>query len=366
MPHPVSSVYLNTAGCGLIPETVRQAGIDLYQAFEAGSSAASEQWRELRYPEIKKNAARLMHTEDIHVAFLPNFSFGINALVHALKGNERVLLYRRDFPSLYLPFFINQFEITWIDSDDDFRIDMDRIESLIRTNKIDIVVMSHVQWQSGFKMNLSQLGEICQRHGAQLIVDATQSLGAIDIDLSVLPVDVLIASNYKWMNAGFGTGLMYMHPAFIERYPPRVSGNAGRSFHWDAGRLIHKPAITDYEPGSLDMFGLTVMNRAVEEKLQTGLSQIEAHNRALTIQLLDQLAALPVQLLGPATMDQRASIVCIRDEEGLHALLQHHRIVTTQRNGLIRISIHAHNTAEDIEVIAQCIRSWGNGIRAAS
>lgn len=360
------SVYLNTAGCGLISGSVRQAGIDLYQTFETGSSAASEQWRELRYPGIKRNAARLTHTHDTHVAFLPNFSFGINALVHALKGNERILLYRRDFPSLYLPFFVNQFEITWIDSDDAFLIDPDQVESLIRTSKIDIVVMSHVQWQSGFKTDLAQLGEICRRHGAQLIVDATQSLGAVDIDLSVLPVDVLIASNYKWMNAGFGTGLMYMDPAFIERYPPRICGNAGRSFHWDTGRLIHEPAITDYEPGSLDMFGLTLMNRAVEEKLQAGLQQIEAHNSALTVQLLDQLAALPVQLLGPATMKQRASIVCIRDEEGLHALLQQHRIVTTQRNGLIRISIHTHNTAEDIEAIVQCIRSWGNGARATA
>jgi len=351
-------VYLNTAGCGLISEPVRQAGVALYQMFENGSSGASEAWRALRYPEIKKNAARLMHAAVEQVAFLPNFSFGINALVHALNGDEKILLYRRDFPSLYLPFVRNRFDITWIDTQDGFHIGIEQIEAAIKAKGIDIVVISHVQWQSGFKIDLAQLGAICRQNNVLLFVDATQSLGAIDIDAQALPVDAVIASNYKWMNAGFGTGLMYLHPDLLDRYPPKFGGNAGTHFHWEGDRLQEEASITDYEPGSPNMFGLTVMNRAIEEKLLYGLPQTEQHNTRLTQVLLDRLGTLPVQLIGDRDTRNRASIVCIDAAPGLHEFLAQRNIVTTCRNGLIRISIHMHNTDVDIEALAESIRDW--------
>ncbi|WP_118975693.1 aminotransferase class V-fold PLP-dependent enzyme [Taibaiella koreensis] len=359
MPDSFRQVYLNTAGCGLISESLRQAGIAFYERFEQDSSAASEEWRALRYPEIKRNAARLMRTEAGNVAFLPNFSFGINALVHSLKGNEKVLLYRNDFPSLYLPFVPNKFDITWIDSEEGFRIDIEKIAAIIKAQKIDVVVLSHVQWQSGFKIDLAQLGAVCHDNNALLIVDATQSLGAIDIDLSTLPVDVLMASNYKWMNAGFGTGLMYMHPAFLDRYPPMVGGNAGTRFHWDNNTLESIPSVTDYEPGSPDMFSLTIMSHAIEEKLARGLLQIEERNMQLTQVLLDQLIALPVRLTGDRDTLSRASIVCIDAAPGLHDFLALRNIITTCRHGLIRISIHMHNTESDIRAITDAIGDWG-------
>ncbi len=145
-----STVYLNTAACGRIPKSVLQPGIDLYRNFEAVSSTASEEWKGAAYTNIKADVAQFMGAAPETVALIPNCSWGINAVVQALKGSERVLLYKKDFPSVYIPFVVNKFDIVWIDDEDGFLIDLGKIEALVKEEKIDIVAISHVQWLSGF------------------------------------------------------------------------------------------------------------------------------------------------------------------------------------------------------------------------
>lgn len=332
----------------------------MYQDLAARGSAGGEYWRDNRYFEIKKNVADFLHTNEACVALIPNCSFALNSIVHSLTGREKILLYRKDYPSLYIPFVINNFAISWLEDEDGFFIDLEKAEAVIRAERPDLVVISHVQWQSGFKTDLERLGEICSRNNVLLIVDATQSLGALDVHAPDMKIDVLLTSNYKWMNAGFGTGLMYMNAAFLNRYPPRVSGNGSRTFSWNDEGYVNRPAITNYEPGSLDMFGFSVMEQSVKEKMQKGMEQIEQHNRRLTAMMLEKLADLPVGIIGAPDMQHRSSILVIREERGLHELLMNNGIVTTLRNGTIRISIHDHNTEADVHLLAGCIEEWSH------
>jgi cysteine desulfurase/selenocysteine lyase len=351
-------VYLNTAACGLIPEAATQAGINLYKNFQTSSSPAAEYWRDVRYAEIKRNVAGFMHAPEKNIAFIPNFSFAINAIVHSLKGNENILLYRNDFPSLYLPFVLNHFNITWIEDESGFGIDMEKIAAAIKEQKIDIVVISHVQWNSGFKIDLKALGDICKEHNALFIADATQSLGAVDIRVEELPVDVLISSNYKWMNAGFGSGLMYMNDTFLAKYPPKTIGNASRTFRPADGGFDFENTVNNYEPGSLDQFGFIIMDHSINEKNRTGMQAIEQHNMQLSQRLVSGLAELPVELIGGDTEINRSAIVSVKEAPGLHPFLLQNNIITTLRSGIIRASIHSHNTGADIDAILSCIRDW--------
>lgn len=350
-------VYLNTAACGLISDTVVQSGVDLYKGFECYSSAASERWRDVEKPTVRKSIADFVHVPERSIALIPNFSTAMNMVVHSLKGDEKVLLYRKDYPSLYIPFVLNKFDITWIDDRDRFFLDIDLMESVIKEKKIDIVAISHIQYQSGFKTDLQTLGEICRRNNAVLIADGTQSLGGMNIDLSELQPDVFIASNYKWMNGGFGTGIMYMNDAFLGKYPPKVSGANSDTFTLCDNEYKHHPRITDYEPGNINQFGFSILHKSIEEKNNAGMDNIGKHNLQLAQELLEGLTVLPVQVVGDYTTDNRNSIISIHETAGLHASLLEQNIVTTLRNGLIRISVHYHNSQEDITAILETIRS---------
>ncbi|HEX7755097.1 MAG TPA: aminotransferase class V-fold PLP-dependent enzyme [Niabella sp.] len=355
MPENKEPVYLNTAGCGLIPPTVLEAGTRLYQGFEQNSSATAEHWRDAGVLQIKQQVADFMGTAPANIALVPNCSYALNGIVQALNGNEKVLLYKKDFPSVYAPFVINHFNIVWIDDIDGFTIDLNQIESIIKEQQIDLVAISHVQWQSGFKLDIAALCAICRQYQVLSIIDATQSLGAMQIPIA--DPDVLIASNYKWMNAGFGTGVLYINEAFARRYPAKITGfNSGTLKRTDAG-FDFDSGVANYEPGSLNMFGFTILNKAIEEKNKTGLARIEAHNTRLTKLLLDQIPHLPVTLVGPANWENRCSIVVLKEERGLHQLLAQNNIITTGRNGIVRISIHDHNTEQDIQTLISCIQS---------
>lgn len=271
MSTPTTPVYLNTAACGLIPGAVQESGMDLYKRFTTNSSLAAEHWRDVQRFEIKETIARFMGTTKENIALIPNFSHGINAIVQALNGNEKVLLYRKDFPSVYIPFVINNFNIVWIDDEDGFLISMEKIETLIREQKINLVAISHVQWQSGFKLDIKTLCSICRQNNVYTIIDATQSLGAVNIHLPEINPDVLIASNYKWMNAGFGSGILYMNAAFAQRYPAKISGMQSNTFRFNKEHFDFDGGIENYEPGSINMFGFCLVNTAIEEKTKQAL-----------------------------------------------------------------------------------------------
>lgn len=348
-------IYLNTASAGLIPAAFSEAANKLYTKFTSLASAYAEQWRDETQPLIRTRLAEFLSAPVDNVVFLPNFSWGINGIVHSLKGTEKVMLYKGDYPSLLDPFKVNRFNITWIEDTDGFTIPVDEMKHRLLNEKVDILAISHVQWMSAFKLDLEDIGNFCRKHGIRLIVDATQSLGAIQIDLSALPVDVLIASNYKWMNAGFGTGVMYVSDDFMQEYPPAIAGF--NSYTFIDGKPQYIPGARSFEPGHTNMYGLLVMDAAIQHKMQTGIATIEEHNTALTQLFLDGIKGFELPVLGGYFTDNRASFLLLKDGNNIGQLLKSKGIVVTHRAGMLRISFHYYNTAEEVSMVVDLLKN---------
>ncbi len=352
------ATYLNTAACGLVPATTIAAANQLYTALETKGSIRAEQWRMHEESAIRNNIASFLNAPADTIAMIPNFSWALNGVVQSLKGTERVLLYRNDYPSFIEPFRINSFDITWTEPVENFAVNEEEVKQHIKNKKVDIVALSHVQWSSGYKIDLQAIGDLCKEYGVLFIVDATQSMGAHAIDLNVLNIDVFIASNYKWMNAGFGTGIMSIKKSFLEKYVPVVGGH--NSYQVVGNDWKYVPSALSYEPGHPNMYGLTVLNAAIDHKMKLGVSEIEQHNRQLTQFLLDQLKTLdlPISILGDYTMDHRASIIFLKDEHGLGEHVKQHHIIVTHRNGYLRISMHYYNSENDIVTLINCLKDF--------
>lgn len=321
------------------------------------SSAAVEHLRDHGLQRIRETVGKFIHAPAANIALIPNFSYALNAIVHALDGNEKIMLYRNDYPSVYEPFRINGFDITWIEhGDDGFTMNIAAMKALLLVNNIDILAISHVQWMSGYMLDLKEISEFCAANHIRFIVDATQSMGALPIFIDELKPDVLIASNYKWMNAGFGHGIMYMSDDFLKRYTPAVAGNA--SYGMYAGQWKYEPSIRSYEPGHLNFHGLLIAEAAIGQKLEKGIEYIAAHNLSLTALLIEGISKLKLPLLGPATMDNRSAIVLLKAGEELQQHLLQHNIIVIHRNGFVRISMHYHNTDADIAAILAALAAF--------
>lgn len=350
----MQNIYLNTASSGLVPAEFTNAANELQAQLAANASTRAEQWRDEEQPLIRQAVAEFLGAGADNVALVPNFSWAMNGIVHSLRGDEKVLLYKSDYPSLLEPFRINNFDITWIGDTDDFFISTQELQETLLSEKIEVLAISHVQWLSGFKTDLDMLGRFCREHDIWLIVDATQSLGAIAINPIVQHIDVLISSNYKWMNSGFGTGVMYMSDEFLAAYTPKVGGN--NSYGIIDGEMKYAPFIRSFEPGHPNMYGFTVTRAAIEHKLATGVGVIEEHNRTLTQLLLDNLQGTPVSLIGDATTVNRASMVFLRDADGsLLKFIKNNGVLVSGRMGHVRISMHYYNTEADVMALVDVL-----------
>jgi cysteine desulfurase/selenocysteine lyase len=353
---PGNPIYLNTAACGLVTPATLEAANKLYAAFDINSSTRSEEWRMHEEGRIRQTIANFISAPVEHVAMVPNFSWAMNAVVQSLKGTERVLLYKHDYPSLLEPFRINKFDICWVDAEDGFHMDMAAIRDAIKNNTVDIVALSHVQWTSGYQIDIKEIGDLCKDFGVRFIVDATQSLGAAEITLPELHIDVFAASNYKWMNAAFGTGILYLSENFLAHYPPVVGGN--NSYKLIGAEMKQVPSAHSYEPGHPNMYGLTVLEAAIHQKQMLGIQHIVAHNRALTQQLLTGIQNTPIRILGDYTLAHRSPIIFLADEYGLGEHIKRHNIVVTHRNDYLRVSMHYYNTEEDVQAFVDCVAAF--------
>lgn len=349
-----SLTYLNTAACGLVPNDISAPGTAFYQDLSKGSPTA-EYWRDHLSVKIRANIARFLNAPERNIAMIPCFSHGMNALVQSLRGSENILLYEWDYPSLINPFKVNNFNISWLRSEDGFSINPQSVAEKIKNEDIDIVALSHVQWMSGAIADLKAIIDICHRQDVLFIVDTTQSLGAEPVNIGELKPDVLISSNYKWMNAGFGTGIMYLSDQFLEQYPPVYGGV--NSYIFKEGQETRRPSALDYEPGHLNMAGFSVLDAAINHKLEVGVENIARHNHQLTELFINHCPALPVALIGPAGMQNRSAIIVLKDENGLGQWLLENHFVMTLRNNTIRLSFHEHNTQEDVQKLVNCFQT---------
>lgn len=348
-------IYLNTAATGLLPKEFTIQARELYSNMAANAATYAEQWRDKELPVVKENIAKLIGVPGNNIAVLPNFSWGMTGVVHSLKGDEKVLLYTQDYPSLTDPFKINSFDITWIDDNDGFAIPGDKLKEKLLTEKIDVLAISHVQWMSGYKTDLQDLGNFCKENDIWFIVDATQSIGAIPVDVTACHIDVYIASTYKWLNAGFGTAVMYINDEFLNQYTPKVGGN--NSYTMEDGKPVYIPGIKSFEPGHPNMYGLSVLNTAILHRMEQGIETVQEHNRKLTQLFIDELQKLDIKLIGEPTTDNRASMVFIESVTGLLDKLKEHNIVVSLR-GNIRISFHYYNTEEEVMKLIAVLKEF--------
>lgn len=351
------SIYFNTAGSGLLLKASVDAANAFQQATQINSSAVFLKWLLETLPELRKKTAKLLGAFENEVAFVPNFSYGLLPIIDSLKPHlHKVLLYKDDYPSLNMPFELSGFEVSYVESPDGYHIHLEDIKKVIDQNKPEIVAISEVQFLTGFRTDIQELGKYCRTKGIVFMVDGTQSTGAVNHSFSDLDVDVMISSSYKWLNGGFGSAVLCIKEDFLKRFPPAFAGYGSMKMSPDSWE--YEPSIKSFEPGHLNASGLLQLEKAIDEKLAMGLDKIEQHNQKLIKKLLDGLTPLPFKIKGCKKLEERLSIVCFEADEALYNHLTQLGFAFTWRKGLIRVAPHFYNTEEEIEELIQALKDY--------
>lgn len=355
-PQPNQSAYFNTSSTGLVSNSgVEKASQFNNNLLKYGSSFVEEFYLK-EIPKIRTTISRFIDASLEEVALIPNFSYGLNALLPAVSHLRKILLYRQDYPSLIIPFELNDFQIYWIENKDGFHIDLDEIKHLVLKHQIEIVAISHIQYLTGFTIDIYELAEFCNSNNVLLIVDGTQSLGALNFSFKKSVVNIFISSNYKWMNSGFGSGIMCIDKQTQQKFTPRIGGYNSLKYTDHAWKYV--PSINSYEPGHQNMTGLAMLHDAIEFKLNQGMQNIAEHNNKLIDVFTRKLSGLNLKMVGPMNNTYRSNIVGIYGQKALEHHLKNQKIIVKWRNDIIRVGMHFYNTEDDVNRLIQGLESY--------
>jgi selenocysteine lyase/cysteine desulfurase len=233
-------------------------------------------------------------------------------------------------------------------------IHIDEIITLIDQHTA-VVCISHVEYGNGQTFDLHLLAEAAHEHGALLVVDATQSAGAIPIDVQSCPVDALISGAYKWLCGPFGAAFMYLAPHLQTKLEPGLVGFRSHKNMWDldASRIDYPQAAQKFEFSTM-AFGCAVgLTRAINFINNVGVENIFQYNRQLADRLIEGLQTRGAVITSPLEDKSRSSIVRAHFENiGSNKIIQSLKqagVFVSRRGDSIRFSPHLYNSMSDID-----------------
>ncbi|MFD8412088.1 aminotransferase class V-fold PLP-dependent enzyme [Streptomyces sp. NPDC059650] len=219
--------------------------------------------------------------------------------------------------------------------------------------RVAVVSVPQVHWTDGALLDLDTIARAARSVGAALVIDASQSAGAMPLDVGALRPDFLVTVGYKWLLGPFGLGYLYVAPARQEGRPLEENWIL-RADAEDFARLIdyrsnYAPGARRFDVGQRTAFELTPMAVTALEQL----SQWTVPRIAATLAPITDHIAAAARTRGLPVTDPRGphmlGITVPRNlQKRLVEALQQAGVFTGPRGNAIRISPHLHTTDQDI------------------
>ena len=359
-PASVGSAYLNAASVALMYHGAATAAVEWQEELaREGTISFDEAAEQTVFEDLHRASARLLNAspDDIAVGSSATELLGSLAWAIAPGADTNVVSADVEFPSTLYPWArVSRHTGSEIRLARGSRgyIDLEELRRLI-DDRTAVVCVSHVEYGSGQMYDLQELAEAAHAHGALLVADATQSAGAVPIDVGESGVDALVSAGYKWLCGTFGAAVMYVAPQLQPTLDPGLVGFRSHRDMWDlqADRVQLSDSARRFE-FSTTAYGCAIaLARAIEYLLDVGVERIFDYNLGLAAMLVGGLEERGAEIVSPQNERERTSIVAARfpgkDSAELAAHLNAARVVVSPRGDLVRFSPHLYNTLEDIE-----------------
>jgi len=365
--------YLNCAYMGPLPRVAEEAGIAAIRRKRVPTSIVPPDmfWDT---DGLRERFSRLVRAgAPERVAIQPGVSYGVATAARNLPmaAGQNAVVTHEQFPGNYY---------TWRrlaeESGGELRVampgqgeDRGRVWNERLLDAIDahtaVVAVPHVHWTDGTLFDLVEIGRRCRDVGAALVVDATQSVGALDFDVGEVRPDALICATYKWLLGPYSLSLAYFGPRFDDGVPLEETWIARRNSR-DFQHLVDYQ--DDYDAGAVrfdvaersNFFLAPIAAASLDLLLEWGPERVQRYCADLTGDFLSEMAELgysverrewrAAHLFGlrmPAGIDLAA----------LKETLAERNVSVSLRGTALRLSPNVYNDEVDLGVLAEVLRA---------
>ena len=352
--------YLNAASIALMFKGACEAAVDWQRDLaENGTLVFGEAAEQNVFSGLHEAFARLIGATARDIAVGSSFTELVASLAWAMMPGREENIVGVDvvFPSTVYPWLrvahTTGCEIRLLRTTD-YYAEPKELAGLIDDNTA-VVAISHVEFGSGQRYDLQHLAEVAHLHGALLVVDATQSAGAIPIDVHRDGVDILVTAGYKWLCGPFGAAVMFVAPHLQTLYEPGLAGFRSHMDMWDlrADRIQYRDDAGRFEFGTMAYGCALGLAKAIEFILSLGVDAVYAHDLELRGRLAEGLKQRGAQLLSPAYDNESSPIVSARfagfSSRRLVDALKGQGVIVSPRADFVRFSPHLYNSSDDID-----------------
>ncbi len=351
------SVYLNSCSYGALSHRVAAA----YEAYLESRHAKGADW--IAWCEknevVRDQLARLIGAEPAEIAVTTSASAALDALVSALSPTgerNRIVISDFEFPTVGQIWHAQEgrgFQVVTA-RERNGTIPLSEYERLIDERTL-IVSIAHVCYRNGAMNEVEAITRLAHERGALVLLDAYQALGAVPVDVHALGVDFLIGGVLKYLLSSAGVGFLHVRLPLLAELSPYATGWFAQADIHAMDMHHHRPApdARRFENGTPPIPNLFAAEAGLGQILEIGVETIADHVRPLTARLKAGVRELGGRLATPEDPARHGAMIAIRstDDHALVARLAERRIITSCRDGNLRVSPHFYNTEEDIDAL---------------
>ena len=357
-------IYLNHAGVSPLSTQVQSSMEAFLKEATENGYTNPEMWAET-IESCRQSAARLINANPDEIAFVKNTTQGIILTANGINWQvgDNVVTTNVEFPSNIYPWWnLERHGVeTRLVQEMNKRILVEDIIAKI-DSRTRVVTISHVEFASGYRNDITTIGEICRDKGILFFVDAIQALGAFEVDVKKQHIDFLSADGHKWLLGPEGAAIYYCAKNKLNQLTNTNIGWASvvDDLSFSEYNLTQKPSARRFEEGSYNTVGIFGLNAAITLLLEIGIPNIERRILDLTQCLIKNLYDQGYEILSPVENElERSGIVIFRSRkfssDMLFEIFYQSGVSCAKRGGGIRLSPHFYNSEAEIDIVADIL-----------
>lgn len=374
-------IYLDNAATTMVkPDCVIQAVCGAMKSFGNSGRGAHEAAlgaSRTVFEARQKLASFFGASDPTQIVFTANSTEALNIAIKGLFGpGDHIITTVMEHNSVLRPLYeLEQkgTELSFVTCDPQGNPLYEQFSALIQTNT-RAIICTHASNLTGNIVDIKRVSDVACENGLLLLVDASQTAGFLDIDVTDLGIDVLCFTGHKSLMGPQGTGGMVVRPGLVIR--PLLSGGSGVQTY---SKEHPREMPTALEAGTLNGHGIAGLEAAVDFIMQTGSETIRKREMDLMWRFYDGIKDIPEITVYGDFRDRtayRCPIVAlnvrpfdsaevnnellmtydIAVRSGAHCAPLMHEHFGTVSQGAVRFSFSWHNTEEEIDAAIAAIK----------
>lgn len=330
---------------------------------------------DLEIYETREKICKLINgTEVLNVIFTFNATDSLNlAIKGVLEEGDHVITTSMEHNSVLRP--LNKLrkdgkiELSIVYADDKGYIDPQKIFEALTPNT-KMIVTTHMSNVFGTIVDIKAIGDFCKENNILYLVDASQSIGVLDIDVQEMNIDLLAFPGHKALFGPMGTGALYIKEGIIVK--PLKEGGTGSYSH-----SIDQPELypDSLESGTPNGVGIIALGKGIDFINEVGIENIRNHEMSLKNHFIELLKDNEDVILYGTLDDRQGAVVSLNVKDmdsseisyilsdefdiytrpGFHCAPLAHKTMGTEELGAIRFSFGYYNTLEEIEKTVEAL-----------